>query len=81
MGSHQLTMQKLRALETSQLMDLLAIYTADYTKMFSEGTTEEQYAKLNLTIKAIQTEIEKRKKAGNINPTAETDMTTPPDFS
>ena len=74
-------MQKLRALETSQLMDLLAKYTADYTKMFSEGTTEVEYAKLNLTIKALQTEIEKRKKAGSINPNTETDITTPPDFS
>ena len=74
-------MQELRALATSQLMDLLAKYTADYTKMFSEGTTEEEYARLNLTIKALQTEIEKRNKAGSINPNAETDMTTPPDFS
>jgi enolase len=74
-------MQELRILETSQLIDLLAKYTADYTKMFSDGTSEEDYEKLNITIKALQTEIELRKKAGSITPNPETDITTPPDFS
>ena len=74
-------MQELRSLETSQLIDLLAKYTADYTKMFSEGSTEEEYARLNLTIKALQAEIEKRKKLETINPNSATDITTPPDFS
>ena len=74
-------MQELRSLETSQLMDLLAKHTADYTKIFSEGSTEEQYARLNLTIKAIQAEIEKRKKLETINPTSTTDKTIPPDYS
>jgi len=74
-------MQELQKLETSQLVDLLAQFTADYTNRMSEGTTEEEYAKLKLTIKALQTEIEIRKKGGSINPNAETNITTPPDFS
>ena len=74
-------MQELRNLETSQLIDLLAQHTADYTKMMSEGTTEEEYAKCNLTIKALQTEIEKRKKSGGVTPNPSTDLTIPPDFS
>ena len=69
-------MQELRNLETSQLVDLLARHTADYTKMMSEGTTEDEYTKCNLTIKALQTEIESRKSN-----TSETNITAPPDFS
>ena len=74
-------MEELNSLETSQLIDLLAQYTADYTKMMSEGTTQEDYAKCNLTIKALQSEIEARKKIKGITPDQKTDITTPPNFS
>jgi len=74
-------MQELRNLETSQLVDLLAQHTADYTKMMSEGTTEEEYSKCNLIIKALQTEIEERKKLGGVTTNPNTDITIPPDFS
>jgi len=67
-------------LETEQLIDLLSKYTADYTKMMSDGTTEDEYTKCNLTIIALQTEIEGRKKSGTIISNLETDITTPPDF-
>ena len=73
-------MEELRTLDTSQLIDLLSKYTTDYTKMMSDGTTEEEYAKCNLTIKALQTEIELRKKSGTTSPNPETNMTSPPDF-
>ena len=74
-------MEELRILGTEQLIDLLAKYTIDYTKMMSDGTTEEEYAKCNLTIKALQAEIEVRKKSGTITPNSATDITTPPDYS
>ncbi|TMI89428.1 MAG: hypothetical protein E6H08_16540 [Bacteroidetes bacterium] len=71
-------MQELGNLETSRLVDLLAQHTADYTKMMSEGTTEEEYAKCKLIIKALQAEIESRKT----NTTgSETNITPLPDFS
>lgn len=73
-------MEELRILGTEQLIDLLAKYTIDYTKMMSDGTTEEEYAKCNLTIKALQAEIEVRKKLGTMTPNPETDITPPPDF-
>ena len=73
-------MEDLRLLETGQLMDLLVKYTTDYTKMMSDGTTEDEYSKCNLIIKALQTEIESRKRSGIITPNPETNMTTPPDF-
>ncbi len=63
-----------------QLIDMLSKYTADYTKMMSDGTTEEEYSKCSLTIKALQAEIEVRKKSGSITPKPETDMTTPPNL-
>ena len=74
-------MEDLRILETGQLIDLLAKYTTDYTRMMSDGTTEDEYAKCNLTIKALQTEIVARKNLGTITPNPETDITTPPDFT
>ena len=70
-------MQELRNLETSQLVDLLAQYTADYTRRMSEGTTEDEYAKLKLTIKALQTEIDIRKNSSK----GSTNITALPDFS
>lgn len=67
-------MQELQKLDNSQLMDLLAKHTSDYTQKMSEGTTEEEYLKCSLIIKAIQVEIDSRK----IND--QTNMTPPPDF-
>ena len=73
-------MQELRTLDNTQLIDLLAQYTSDYTKMISENLMGDDYEKCKLTIKAIQTEIEVRKTNGG-NVSAESNMTTPPDFS
>ena len=73
-------MQELRTLNNTQLIDLLAQYTSDYTKMISENMMGDDYEKCKLTIKAIQTEIDVRKTNGG-NVSAESNMTTPPDFS
>jgi len=73
-------MQELRTLDNTQLIDLLARYTSDYTKMISENMMGDDYEKCKLTIKAIQTEIEVRKTNGG-NVSAESSITTPPDFS
>ena len=73
-------MQELRTLDNTQLIDLLAQYTSDYTKMISENMMGDDYEKCKLTIKAIQTEIEVRKTNGG-NVSAESSITTPPDFS
>ena len=73
-------MQELRTLDNTQLIDLLAQYTSDYTKMISENMMGDDYEKCKLTIKAIQTEIDVRKTNGG-NGSAESNMTTPPDFS
>jgi len=57
------TISELQQMETAVLIDMLASHTADYTRMLTEGhNTEEEYARYNLTIKAIQAEIELRKK-------------------
>jgi len=73
-------MQELRSLDNTQLIDLLAQYTSDYTKMISENMMGDDYEKCKLTIKAIQTEIDVRKTNGG-NVSAQSNMTTPPDFS
>ena len=73
-------MQELRTLNNTQLIDLLAQYTSDYTKMTSENMMGDDYEKCKLTIKAIQTEIDVRKTNGG-NVSVESSMTTPPDFS
>jgi hypothetical protein len=73
-------MPELHALDNSQLMDLLAKYTSDYTKMLADGSLNDEYEKCKLTIKAIHTEIDSRKNIVS-NASGETNMTTPPDFS
>lgn len=60
--------------ENSELIDLLAKYTSDYTRMMSEGTSDEEYEKCKITIEALQAEIETRKPGGP------TSITPPPNF-
>jgi hypothetical protein len=73
-------MQELHALDNSQLMDLLAKYTSDYTKMLADGSFNDEYEKCKLTIRAIHTEIDARKNIVS-NGSGETNITAPPDFS
>ena len=73
-------MQELHTLDNTRLIELLAKFTSDYTKMITENMMGSDYEKCKLAIKAIQTEIEVRKN----NPTnnqEQVNNTTPPDFS
>ena len=72
-------MYELHSLDNSQLMDLLATHTSEYTKMITDNNMGDDYEKCKLTIKAIQTEIEIRKNDLNNFP-GETNITNPPDF-
>ena len=73
-------MHELNSLDNSQLMDLLARHTSEYTKMITDNNMGDDYEKCKVTIKAIQTEIEIRKNNLNSFP-GETNITNPPDFS
>ena len=68
-------MLDIRNLETSQLVDLLARQTEIYLKMSSQGTTEEEYIKCNLLIKALQKELDYRN-----NSDVSSTLHSPPDF-
>lgn len=72
---------ELRTLDTSQLMDILAKYTIDYTKMLNDGSSQEEYLKCKEAIKAIQSEIELRQTGGTDSPTSNSSSTMSPDFS
>ena len=74
-------MEELRTLETSQLMDMLAKYTGNYTKMLTDGSAQDEYLKCKEAIKAIQSEIILRQTGGTINSGDTTDITVPPDFT
>lgn len=74
-------MKELYTLDNSQLIDLLAKYTSDYTRMLSEGTTNEGYEACKNAIKALQAEIELRRNPGSTVTGSNTDITPPPDFS
>lgn len=74
-------MQDLRILTTSQLVDLLAHHTSNYLRIVSDGSTEEEYARTNLTIRAIQHEIEARKKTRSSNFFSDAFLTPPPKYS
>jgi hypothetical protein len=59
-------MQELRSLETSVLVDMLVTQTDKYKRMLSEGTSHEDYARCSLMIKALQAELDfRRRKSAN----------------
>jgi hypothetical protein len=58
-------MDNLQALQLPALVDMLAEYTVSYTKMLSDGATEDEFKKCKLMIDAIQLEIETRKNFGD----------------
>jgi len=73
-------MQELHTMDNTQLIELLAKFTSDYTKMITENMMGSDYEKCKLAIKAIQTEIELRKNNPG-NKQEQVNITTPPDFS
>ena len=66
-------------MNNSQLLDLLAQYTSEYTKMLSERTSNEEYEKCKILIKAIQAEIDLRRNVSDLE--GGTTVTPPPDYS
>ena len=61
-------MQALQTLETSSLMDLLSKYTIEFTRLLTDGSSQEEYLKCKEAIKAIQLEIEIRKNKQAFSP-------------
>ena len=74
-------MQEFQSLETSILVDMLASLTADYTKMLSEGAPAEEFEKCNLNLRALQAEIDLRKKTSANTDTTDPNIILPPDYS
>jgi len=54
--------QEIQTLETTALVDMLAAYTTNYSRMLKEGSSDKEFAKCGLTIRSIQSEIDSRKK-------------------
>jgi hypothetical protein len=54
--------QEIKKLDTSALVDLLAAYTANHSRMLKEGATDDEFAKCSLSLRSIQAEIDSRKQ-------------------
>ena len=66
-------MRPFEVLETADLVNALAEYTARYTKMLTGGGKEKDIINCKETIRALITEIETRKKpATSGDPSAKT---------
>ena len=57
-------MRPFEVLEISDLVSVLAEYTARYSKMMTEGGKEKDIINCRETIRALITEIELRKRPG-----------------
>jgi hypothetical protein len=57
-------MRPFEVLETTDLVNVLAEYTARYSKMMTEGGKEKDIINCRETIRALITEIEIRKRPG-----------------
>ena len=65
-------MENIHRLRTEALVDLLSFKTDAYYRMQAMGATQEEFAKCKLLIRAIQKEIDLRKKRDtNLNPSNE----------
>ena len=53
--------QDLSNLETSDLLDLLALYTTKYTEQLADGVFDIEFASYRELILQLQTEIEARR--------------------
>ena len=53
-------MEDFTSLETNVLVDMLAIHTSDYTKMLTEGASDERYHACKTIITLLQSEIQSR---------------------
>ena len=49
-------------------MDLLSKYTIEFTRLLTDGSSQEEYLKCKEAIKAIQSEIERRKTKQPVPP-------------
>ncbi len=74
-------MQVLRTLETSELMDMLSKYTIIYTRMLTDGSSQEEYLKYKEAIKAIQLELEFRQNDDSGSRDLNSEIRTHADFS
>ena len=73
--------QEIHTLETPALVDLLAVYTANYSRMLREGASDEEFAKCSLTIRYIQAEIDYRKQAGKKTSTTDPKINLSPEYT
>ena len=74
-------MQVLRTLETAELMDMLSKYTIIYTRMLTDGSSQEEYLKYKEAIKAIQLELEFRQNEDSGSRDLNSEIPTHADFS
>jgi len=64
-------------LEITVLVDMLAQYTSFYTKMITDPASENEVAIYKLKIKAIQAEIDLRKRTAANTSTTDPDIVLP----
>lgn len=55
-------MENLQSLELNKLLEMLSQYTSNYTKMLSEGSKDDEFASCYLRIRALQAEIQNRRR-------------------
>ena len=66
-------MRPFEILDTSDLINALAEYTARYTKLHAEGGKEKDMINCTETVQSLITEIELRKNLETLDPAAKKD--------
>jgi hypothetical protein len=62
-------------------MDMLSKYTIEYTRMLTDGSSQQEYLKYKEAIKAIQLELEFRQHEETGSPDLNSKLPTHADFS
>ena len=73
--------KEIHNLDTPALIDLLAAYTANHSRMLREGASDEEFAKCSLTIRSIQIEIDSRKQTAANTSTAAPNNNFQPEYT
>ena len=74
LGPFFFPMHEIHKITLSDLIDMLALHTVNYSKLLTEGGSDEEFNNCKQAIHALQAEITTRRQAGEGTPVKGVDV-------